>query len=243
LEITDPSPNHHKAQYQYERGTGDWVLRSSSWEDWLARKIRCLWIHGIPGAGKTVLASHLIQEVDGKCKEDTGRSVVVYYYCYFARNQDEAGALLRWIIGQLCRQSGTVTRELRKLYENGRVPSLVELLTVLDEIIKAFDRVFVFVDAIDESMPREDLLRVLRDLSTDIRFQKIQLLATSRRYIDIENVMSQISVPVSMTNSLVDEDIRVFVRNRVKSNPKLKLWPEELQVEAEAAVTSGAKGM
>jgi NACHT domain len=218
-------------------------LRSIDWENWLARRNRCLWIHGIPGAGKTVLASHMIEQVKAKCQEDTKKTAVVYYYCYFGHNQNEAGPLLRWVIGKLCRQQNTIPGSLQELHAQGGTPSLVELLTVLEDTLKTFDQVFVFVDAIDESMPREDLLRVLRDLATDLRFQKIQLLATSRRYIDIENVMSDIAVPMSISNELVDEDIRVFVRNRIQSSPKLNRWPKDLQIEAETAVTTGAKGM
>ncbi|MCJ1452480.1 hypothetical protein MMC28_002823 [Mycoblastus sanguinarius] len=99
------------------------------------------------------------------------------------------------------------------------------------------------VDAIDESNPREDLLKVFQDLVTDSRFEKVQLLASSRDYIDIERVMGEISVSVSMANPFVEEDIRLHVRVTLQSNRKFVRWPQDLLDEVEDTISRGAKGM
>jgi hypothetical protein len=70
------------------------------------------------------------------------------------------------------------------------------LLLALEKVVPAIKRVYVFVDAVDESLQRENLLRVLRDLAGDPRFQNLRLLATSREYVDIEEVMRDFSTPV-----------------------------------------------
>ena len=119
----------------------------------------------------------------------------------------------------------------------------MELLHALEESLEGFDTIYLMLDAIDESLPREDLLKTLRDLVFDPRFQKIQLLATSREYIDIETAMEQISAPVSMLNPFLDEDIRVYVRSQVQQNPKFKLWSAHLKEEVVDALVTGAKGM
>jgi hypothetical protein len=105
------------------------------------------------------------------------------------------------------------------------------------------DSVYVIIDAIDESMPREEIIKVLRDLVTDLRFQKLQLLITSRQYIDIEKVMEPVSMPLSMLNHFVDEDIRIYVRSRLDKNPKFSHWSSKIRREVEEALSSGAKGM
>lgn len=99
------------------------------------------------------------------------------------------------------------------------------------------------IDDIDESMPRDDVLKVFRDLITDSRFEKVQLLASSREYIDIERVMEQFSVSVSMASPWVEEDIRLYVRLTVRSNPRFEWWPQELLDEVETAVSTGARRM
>src|SRR6185437_8727424 len=87
--------------------TSMWLLESAEWTNWLlydADSNKFLWIHGIPGAGKTILASFIIEQLKQHCNDATevGYS---YYYCHNFNNQDEAGPFLKWIVGQLCRQA------------------------------------------------------------------------------------------------------------------------------------------
>lgn len=217
------------------------MLRSQQWQQWLQGLKRFLWVHGIPGAGKTVLASYLIQQVKIACRSQ-GRHMV-YYYCYFANNQDESLHLLRWILAQLCRKSTRIPEEVMYLYRMRHEPSLANMLQALSSILGDFDTVYVMIDAIDESLPRENTLKVLRDLATDDRFGKIRLFATSRQYVDIENAFSDISVSVSMSNPLVMEDIRLYVRSELRSRRGFSGWPQDLLVETENALSEGAKGM
>ncbi|KAF4816316.1 hypothetical protein CGCSCA5_v006619 [Colletotrichum siamense] len=116
-------------------------------------------------------------------------------------------------------------------------------MSCLENVLGNLDHVYLTVDAVDESNPRHDLLRVLRDLVTDNRFSKIQLLVTSREYLDIENFLMDISTPVSMKNPALDEDIRLYSEIRLGKNHKIAKWPEHLKDEALKALIDGAKGM
>ncbi|KAI1773252.1 hypothetical protein F4818DRAFT_423717 [Hypoxylon cercidicola] len=69
IQQADPSPIHHISKKLYENGTGNWLDRSGEWDDWLAGKFQCIWIHGIPGAGKTIFAAHLIEKIGFECKK------------------------------------------------------------------------------------------------------------------------------------------------------------------------------
>jgi hypothetical protein len=220
------------------------VLRSTEWTDWLAGNLRCLWIHGIPGAGKTILVSHLNTCLRKYCDGTSGNEYAsVYYYCYFGRNQDESVPFLRWFLSQLCRQANFIPDVLHQIHQQGLEPSRPEFLTALATILNSFDTVYVTIDAVDESKPRVRLLQVLRDLVTDSRFRNIQLLVSSRLYIDIERVLEPLSRSVSMSNDLVTEDIKRFVKSKLKSVPKFKPWPKKLIHETEGALAVGAKGM
>ncbi|KAH7126132.1 hypothetical protein EDB81DRAFT_730543 [Dactylonectria macrodidyma] len=239
----DPSSIHYRACGQYESGTGDWVLRSDDWKAWISGQKRSLWIHGIPGAGKTVLTSHLIETVKTHCDSSDCKSVYTYYYCYFGHNTDETSPFLKWTISQLCRKADVVPTNLYKLHKHGEGASLANLLNVLESILQAFDCVYVILDAIDESLPRTHLLRVLRDLITDPKFSKIRILTTSREYVDIEEVMEEISVPISMRNPLLDEDIRLFIESQLRIHPKLKRWPATVRDKTLKVLSTKAKGM
>lgn len=224
--------------------TGSWILRTPEWSSWLSANERCLWIHGIPGAGKTILMSYLIQHLKQHCSNSrTRKCAIVYYYCYFGHNQNEAAPFLRWLVNQLCRQADSTPRYVYRLYNECGEPDLEELLIAVGEVLEEFDCTYLVIDALDESIPRNDLLQVLRALATDPKFQKVQLLASSREYIDIEKAMGEFSIPVSMANPSVEEDIRLHVRASLKSNYKFKRWPQELLDEVEDALSKGAQGM
>ncbi|KAK9800034.1 hypothetical protein SCARD494_01827 [Seiridium cardinale] len=227
LERTDPSSLHNRSLRLVEDGTCTWILRSPDWSDWLAKRFRCIWLHGIPGAGKTILASYLVNTVKDHCnKATTSKLAFAYYYCYFGHNQDEAAPFLRWLITQLCRQLKAIphthitysSRDVSPVY-----PS--------------------FSHAVDESKPRDDILKVIRDLACDARFHNLQILATSREYVDIERVLAGISRPVSMSNPFIAEDIRSYVHTTLQTNDKFKRWPQQLLTKVEEALSAGAKGM
>ena len=220
------------------------MLRAPEWSSWLDASKRCLWIHGIPGAGKTVLISYLIEQIKQHCSSSqAGKCASVYYYCYFGRNQNETVPFLRWLINQLCRRADSVPRSVYELYKHGVEPSFEELLAAVEAILENFNCTYLAIDALDESIPRDDLLQILKTLATDSRFKKLQILVSSREYIDIEKVMEKFSVSVSMANPYVEEDIRLHVRSTLQANSKFKRWPQNLLDEVEDTLSKGARGM
>ncbi|KAK1993839.1 hypothetical protein LX36DRAFT_585550 [Colletotrichum falcatum] len=192
LSDVGPSPIHHQARRNHEPGTCDWMSRPPEWSEFLKGKMPCLWIHGTPGAGKTILASQLVETIEKHCRKlgpGDSDSISVYYYCYFGNNQDETSSLLEWVLVRLCRQVRLVPGRLWEPFQHGGQPSTESLLSALEAALAPFERVFISIDAIDESKPRGELLRAIRDLTTDHRFAKVRVLATSREYLDIETAM------------------------------------------------------
>jgi len=202
LEQTNPSVIHNLARKQHESHTCEWVLRIPQWKSWLKSREshRFLWIHGIPGAGKTILASFLIEQCKLYCQPTQTQSYFVYYYCSYRNNQDKSIPLLRWLVCQLSRLTGRIPRILYDIYRLKHHPSAESLTDSLAELLKNIEIVYLIVDAVDESRPRDELLLLLETLVTDPRFCKIQLLATSRRYHDIRSTITRISSPISTLN-------------------------------------------
>ncbi|KAF2092965.1 hypothetical protein NA57DRAFT_10921, partial [Rhizodiscina lignyota] len=244
LEHTNPSTLHTRACKLREEHTGLWVRRSTEWSQWIhgTSDRRLLWIRGIPGAGKTVLASFLIEEVRQYCNRRQ-KCCLVYYYCHFTHNQDDAEPFLRWVLNLVCRYNWTIPDSIRKLWDMSQEPTIPELLSALERMLTNVDAVYIVVDALDESIPRAELLKVLKILTIDPRFTKIRLLATSREYLDIETAFLNISTSISMSNPLVQEDIRVYVRSTIRTSRRFSHWPESLLGEIEDALAIGAKGM
>ena len=241
----DPSSNHNEAWGLREPHTGRWLTRSPDYDDWVRGSTNLLWLHGIPGSGKTILASFVVEETRGLCKSTSLNGIGhAYYYFYYRREKDEVPNFLRWVINQLCRQSANIPTEVHQLHRDGGQPSIASLLMALFAVLREFQRVYLVLDALDESTNRKDLLDVLIKISSDANFAKLRILATSRRELDIERALGDISIVISLThNQWVDDDIRLYVQNHLREDRKLSRWPEALRTEIETSLVRGAKGM
>ena len=90
LKCNDPSINHESACNKREPTTGNWFLEGEIFHRMDGRKYASLWLHGIPGAGKTVLCSTVIEHVKTLCDNDDR-----YAYFYFDFN-DPQKAICPW---------------------------------------------------------------------------------------------------------------------------------------------------
>lgn len=69
------------------QGSGAWLQRKKEFIDWKTSSISSiLWIHGIPGSGKTKLLSIVIQNLLDAKSQNTAISAFAYFYC----TRDEA---------------------------------------------------------------------------------------------------------------------------------------------------------
>ncbi|KAK3324446.1 hypothetical protein B0T19DRAFT_230581 [Cercophora scortea] len=243
LVSVNPTNNHDQAWGLHEPHTSEWLMRSDEWASWMDGDCRLLWIHGIPGAGKTILCSYVIETLSGhpKMTQQAGRSALAYYYCHHSRSHDsDTGPFLAWIFKQLCEFSRFIPPVLKK--RNGR---RIDELEALDAICQRFDSVFIAIDALDECRDRSGFLKLLKTIMGRDLCSNLKLLVTSRDEIDIRRGITSLPsrVVLSMTNHLVDEDIRKFVRSELQSDPKFTRWPQDLRDEIEQALSEGAKGM
>jgi len=243
LFIADPSSLHNQVCSLYEPYTGNWVLDTQEWKDWVAGSEGCLWIHGIPGAGKTVLASYLIKNANTICHNSTGEGIFtcVYYYCH-QRERNEAMPFLRWILSQLCRKADQVPASVHTLFKSGTDPATNEVLDGIEDRLDSFETVFIVLDAIDECNTWTDLLAALKALASP-RFPKIRLIATSREYRQIEDTMKEISKTVSMDNKAVKRDIRLWVHSATARDGYISKWTPTLLDKVRNLLPDRAQGM
>lgn len=240
---TDPSPNHNTACALHDSHTGTWITRSDEYQEWKNGSSRVFWLNGIPGAGKTILFSHIVEDIKQYCKTFGSKDITCsYYYCYFGRDQDEVPHLLRWVINQLCRESQYIPKEILDSFLTGEQTSVPVLIQALSAVLLNFRYVYVMLDALDETLERQNLLGLLNQLA-GVSFEKLGLLVTSRKMIDIEISLTPISTGMSLSNPYVDEDIRIYIQNQLHDHHKIRTWPKLLSDEISVALVKGAKGM
>ncbi|KAK6834255.1 hypothetical protein PG987_008949 [Apiospora arundinis] len=197
-----PPETHRQKQALRVQETCDWILRSDLWSDWLLGGsqtcCRFLFIHGMAGSGKTILASALIDEllkIHGKRtvqQRQERKNGFSYYYCSHEHNVDEKRPFLRWIVYDLCRQLGDyVPESLAEATDASEIPDDT-LLTCFLSITKQFkERVYIVVDAVDESRsPRDEFLKVLATIGVSQDYKHVSLIATGRPEPDINRAFN-----------------------------------------------------
>ncbi|KAF4339648.1 ankyrin repeat [Fusarium beomiforme] len=142
----------------------------------------------------------------------------------------------------LLAMSGDMSRDLKEIRLGiERLQSTISE-DILETVLTRLEVLYVVIDAVDESTARENLLAMIETLALDQRFQNLRILATSRQYFDIEQSFSKISTSISMSNPMVDADIRKFVYSRLRSSHRLKRWNARFE-EIENVLSAMAQGM
>ena len=59
LRCADPTVRHLESRRLHQPGSNHWVLESEQFKEWKDNSGQILWLHGIPGAGKTSMPSSL----------------------------------------------------------------------------------------------------------------------------------------------------------------------------------------
>src|SRR5438034_8215160 len=117
----DYSPLQSDYFYRHKEGTGQWLLNSEKFQTWLNTSKQTLFCPGIPGAGKTILTSIMVNDVSNRFFNDSTIGIA-YVYCNF-RQQDKQKAedLLASLLKQLAQEQSPLPDSVKALYDQHKV--------------------------------------------------------------------------------------------------------------------------
>ncbi|RYO17084.1 hypothetical protein AA0111_g11220, partial [Alternaria arborescens] len=251
LSAPDPSTNYHKAHKQRQAKTGLWLLESTKFTDWKKRAASRLWLYGIPGCGKTILSSTVVENLLQYCHDDTNMVTAYFYFNFNDAQKQDPKLMLRSLLCQLVQRSVVIPKGVDALFsscENGqRKPSSHALLQVTKEAAQEFTHVYVVLDALDECAQRSELMDMLEAVA-EWQLNNLHLLMTSRKERDIERSLEEYireEDAVCLQRDVVDQDIQRYVQQRLRVDKGLAKWNKDASVrqEIEAALMGGAHGM
>ncbi|KAG8849703.1 hypothetical protein FRB91_009667 [Serendipita sp. 411] len=251
LKGADPTTNHNTARKKHEPGTGEWLLDSKEFKSWMEEDGKIMWLNGIPGAGKTVLSSTVIENLILHCKTRTGDRVAYYYFDFSDHGKQTTSGCLQSLIRQLCEQSDTIPVAVKELHADCKstTPSLSQLTSTLIGIMNYGPKYFIAIDALDECKEeeeeheRESFFEALQEIisSTTGRYS---VFIASRPEIDISRNLTELgALNFNIQRNLVDADIRSHVRACLEKEIRFKKWPIPVKTQVEDKLTAGANGM
>ncbi|KAI4719471.1 hypothetical protein E4T48_04368 [Aureobasidium sp. EXF-10727] len=249
LSAPDPHSNYTDALKKRHEGTGLWFIDSDIFTRWKQQTGSFLWLHGIPGCGKTILSSTVIEHLK---KNTTSGQVLLYFYFSFNDSKKQTFEnMIRSLVSQLYFGQSDTQGPLDQLYDSLKADggrSLENSLsTVLLTMLSKLSGVSIVLDALDESSTRDEVLVWVRSV-LGIDFSACRILLTARREEDIESTLRRWSRPEDMIDiqaSDVDGDIRAYVSHTVHNSEALVRWRTrpDVQEEIESKLTEKADGM
>lgn len=153
-----PYPQHQaKVSKSVLPGTGKWLLDHQVVRNWFSSSAsEILWLHGIPGSGKSCLVSVIVEKLITESAQNPF-SHPVYFYCTRSPSERERADpthILRSILRQLStpRSTSTLPTCVVDKYnkERGSFLDLGDTLDLIIDIIKNRTITFIVLDALDE---------------------------------------------------------------------------------------------
>ncbi|RDW79059.1 ankyrin repeat domain-containing protein [Aspergillus mulundensis] len=242
------SPVNYAAQQndflnQHQEGSGQWLLGASQFRQWAEKDKETLFCPGIPGAGKTIMVSMIIDFLEQKFGR-RGNIGIAYLYCSFRQRPTQTFRdLLASLVRQIVQRDHAIPDCVRDAYSQARnkkiQPSVSELLQFLQLFSNQLSRVFIVVDALDEceSTVRESLLAAIYSLQDRCN---VNFLATSRY---IPDTIAAFEGCPSLEIRATMEDVWRYLRSQLSRLPSFVSRNKELQCEIIAEVSKAVGGM
>ena len=225
------------------KGTGEWFLKSTPFVKWLEGENKTLFCSGIPGAGKTMIASIVINHLKTSFPDDkTGRA---YLYCIYKRQDNQkADDLLASLLGQLAVQQSTAPKSIRELYgkhRKGEKPRLSqsEIREELCNIVKAYSRTFIVIDALDECKTDRIRNELLSEICKLQEGSDIRLMVTFRPSIHLERPSSATELGIRAHK----EDIEEYLSGRMPDLCRVVQDNNELQCKIKVRILTLVDGI
>ncbi len=228
--------------------TGLWLLRLAAFQTWIDAVGSKLWLTGIPGAGKTVLAGSVIEAALAKGTESVA---IAFFFCDY---KDEKTHLPINILGalasQLAMQKDTAYSTLVKYYQElhparqlARNPTADGLRASLSEMLLQFDRTYVIADGLDECGGHVDeVVAAIAPWAADEDRLSIALLSRNEANIRGYLKAGYENVEIAAHTEDVVEYATAQIEERIRTG-RLRLHDPQLKEEVVKRLTEGAGGM
>ncbi|EWC43477.1 hypothetical protein DRE_07556 [Drechslerella stenobrocha 248] len=238
------------AEMKRERypGTSVWFRDCQEYKDWLAIPKSALWFDGIPGAGKSVLTSAIIEDLE--LLEDS-KTALAYFYIEYSSEESQkfhtmAGTLLRQLV-ETNPESFSILESYKASgdFSDTTVEEVLEMVIKLSNFYSTTMLVIDGLDECDRTRDRRDILRFISTLGSAAG--SVKIIATSRTIIDIVNSLAGFSnVSIAATST----DVKLYVAGELESRQRsevefygIRLQDPSLKEEIIDTLVNKAHGM
>jgi len=247
FEKVDSSTSHYANLKLRHPLTGLWLTEGTTFKTWLHTRGSKLWLSGIPGAGKTVLAACAIEEA---IIESSATQAVAYFYCdYQQASTGDPVNILGSLAAQMAKHDEAAFLHLQELYEKFKPEDGVSVPLGISDLVQGvqlmascFEDVSVIIDGLDECGDRtSEVLSALTSL-TSVDSSNVRSILFSRNEHAIQQLLRE--EYNHMEIAAHTEDLELYVAAELESrqrkhgrerlrirNPEVKDYLKKILVE------------
>ena len=238
----DYSPQQHDYINQRWNGTGQGLLATDQFQDWVSQKGTTLFCPGIPGAGKTIITATVVDELQSVF-QTSPHVAIAYIYCnYRWQHRQKPIQLLGSLLGQLNQKLSFLPQQSHRVLRgnNGTSSSIKPVMQRLLSIAGIFSRVFIIIDGLDEC---QNLCGEWKELSTELFYLQdngqVNLFITSRFVPEIETLFDGRSTHLEIRAT--DQDLQIYFDRTKPSSTALQNIDSWKDIKV--AITKASNGM
>ena len=229
-----------------QAGTGQWLLNSAEFQKWLETSQKTLFCPGIPGAGKTILTSAVVNDLTKRFSKNPSVGIA-YVYCNFQRRDEQKiDDLLASLLKQLAESYPSLPGSVKDLYDRHKDkrtrPLLEEISSTLHSVAAKYSRVFIVVDALDECQASDGCrARLLSELFNLQKRHGTNILATSRFIPEVVDQFKGNSELLEIRASR--EDVERYLEDRIRQLSSFVQKNRQLQTDIKIGISEAVDGM
>jgi hypothetical protein len=193
-----------------------------------------------------VISSTIIENLLKDYFQDSKADIAYFYFDFNDVQKQTVDGCLRSLLRHLsARELPAIVEALHKqAQERHAQPGSDALTDTLKAVLQQAPLAFLIFDALDECKEVPKLMRKIAEIKR-WELPNVRILATSRREPDITKVLDALARSICLETELVDEDIKAFVKQSLRSDGPLQMWSGDAKakLEIENALTAGANGM
>ncbi|KAK4198559.1 ankyrin repeat-containing domain protein [Triangularia verruculosa] len=231
--------------------TALWLTQGDKFKDWLCTPRSKLWLGGIAGAGKTVIAGAMISQALSLCNPECA---VAFFFCDVSKGAATSLTdLFGTLAAQLARQSEDAYQTLERYYselnpERGvtRAATVDRLGFVLAEMIGCFTRVYIVIDGLDEyGQEATKIITTLSRIWDSTETCSIALLSRDEAYIreELEDELEFEYLEVAARKEDIEPYVIAKIEEKFRKGKKKREMMEETKEAITNALVAGSGGM
>lgn len=245
LTLVDYGSNQSDILGRREPGTGQWLLDSAEYQSWLSREETVLFCPGIPGAGKTILTSVVIDDLIERFHNDSETGIAYIYFNAQRQVEQTLTNLVESLLKQLAEGQTSMPVVVKDLFERHQKqrtrPQLNDYLRALKSVVAMFSKVFIVLDALDECQEshgcRESFLSEVFKLQQNSR---ASIFATSRF---VPAITDKFESATNLQIRAKKGDLQVYINRFLERRPRLSGKGSTLCNEVKEGILKAVDGM